>query len=343
MRALPRWRTRSRAQTSSCSRPGSTRPGSWCPPEARLLENKVVVDPSNPIGFDENGQMFRTLPEGQSSGSVVAGLLPASAHYVKAFGTLGAGAARDRREPRAADRSLLRHRRRRCGGDRPTPDQGSRLRAVEGGRRLRRGSNRGPRRRAPGADLRSRRGAGHHRNGRSKDMSATDTATLPDYAPIPRRGARAGPQRAGLLRRPSRAEPLLRHGRHLHVGVPDDLGRRRRARRAADAREQHPARDRRDRLRERRQQQGRVPHLLAPPLRPRRRGVAVRQERDPHRARGDAERSCCGTTTRRGLRTRRRSRTSAPSRSAVSGSTSPGTAPTTRPTTSSSTCPATTR
>jgi predicted dinucleotide-binding enzyme len=60
------------------------------PPEARLLENKVVVDPSNPIGFDENGQMFRTLPEGQSSGSVVAGLLPASAHYVKAFGSLGA-------------------------------------------------------------------------------------------------------------------------------------------------------------------------------------------------------------------------------------------------------------
>jgi 8-hydroxy-5-deazaflavin:NADPH oxidoreductase len=59
------------------------------PRVASLLENKVVVDPSNPIGF-ENGQMVRTLPEGQSSGSVVAGLLPASAHYVKAFGTLGA-------------------------------------------------------------------------------------------------------------------------------------------------------------------------------------------------------------------------------------------------------------
>jgi hypothetical protein len=59
------------------------------PPETRLLENKVVVDPSNPIGF-ENGQMIRTLPEGQSSGSVVLSLLPASAHYVKAFGTLGA-------------------------------------------------------------------------------------------------------------------------------------------------------------------------------------------------------------------------------------------------------------
>jgi 8-hydroxy-5-deazaflavin:NADPH oxidoreductase len=53
------------------------------------LENKIVVDPSNPIGF-ENGQMIRTLPQGESSGSVVAGLLPASAHYVKAFGTLGA-------------------------------------------------------------------------------------------------------------------------------------------------------------------------------------------------------------------------------------------------------------
>jgi len=60
------------------------------PARTRLLEDKVVVDPSNPIGFDENGQMFRTLPEGKSSGSVVAGLLPESAHYVKAFGTLGA-------------------------------------------------------------------------------------------------------------------------------------------------------------------------------------------------------------------------------------------------------------
>ena len=73
------------------------------PARARLLEDKVVVDPSNPIGFDENGQMFRTLPQGESSGSVVAGLLPASAHYVKAFGTLGAVeqlATSANREPR---------------------------------------------------------------------------------------------------------------------------------------------------------------------------------------------------------------------------------------------------
>jgi 8-hydroxy-5-deazaflavin:NADPH oxidoreductase len=60
------------------------------PTQVRLLEDKVVVDPSNPIGFDESGQMIRTLPEGESSGSVVAGLLPAGAHYVKAFGSLGA-------------------------------------------------------------------------------------------------------------------------------------------------------------------------------------------------------------------------------------------------------------
>jgi predicted dinucleotide-binding enzyme len=58
--------------------------------DAALLEGKVVVDPSNPIGFDEKGQMFRTLPDGQSAASVVAGLLPASAHYVKAFGSLAA-------------------------------------------------------------------------------------------------------------------------------------------------------------------------------------------------------------------------------------------------------------
>ena len=72
------------------------------PEHARVLEDKVVVDPSNPVAFDENGQATRTLPERQSAGSLVAALLPAGAHYVKAFGTLGAdalaGAAR--REPR---------------------------------------------------------------------------------------------------------------------------------------------------------------------------------------------------------------------------------------------------
>jgi hypothetical protein len=72
--------------------------------DAGLLDDKVVVDPSNPLGFDEQGQMIRTLPDDQSSGSVVAALLPAGAHYVKAFGTLGAEALASaaNRQPRRA-------------------------------------------------------------------------------------------------------------------------------------------------------------------------------------------------------------------------------------------------
>src|SRR5213080_2626815 len=71
---------------------------------ADLLEGKVVVDPSNPIGFDENGEMTRTLPNDQSAGSVVAAMLPTNAHYVKAFGTLAADslASAANREPRRA-------------------------------------------------------------------------------------------------------------------------------------------------------------------------------------------------------------------------------------------------
>jgi hypothetical protein len=70
---------------------------------ARLVD-KVVVDPSNPIAFDEKGQITRTLPDDQSAGSVVAASLPSGAHYVKAFGTLGADtlASAAHREPKRA-------------------------------------------------------------------------------------------------------------------------------------------------------------------------------------------------------------------------------------------------
>jgi predicted dinucleotide-binding enzyme len=73
------------------------------PQHAQLLEGKVVIDPSNPIGFDEQGQLIRTLPDEQSAGSIVASLLPSSARYVKGFGTLAAEAlaASANREPRA--------------------------------------------------------------------------------------------------------------------------------------------------------------------------------------------------------------------------------------------------
>src|SRR5213593_2978812 len=68
-----------------------------------LLKGKVVVDPSNPVGQDTNGGVVRTLPDDQSSGSVVAGLLPAEARFVKAFGTLGAESlvSEANRNPRA--------------------------------------------------------------------------------------------------------------------------------------------------------------------------------------------------------------------------------------------------
>jgi len=54
------------------------------------LAGKVVVVPSNPVGIDAHGDVSRLLPEGQSSGEVVAGWLPAGAHLAMAFGTLPA-------------------------------------------------------------------------------------------------------------------------------------------------------------------------------------------------------------------------------------------------------------
>ena len=69
-----------------------------------LLTGKVVVDPTNPIKLRDDGTLQRSLPEGESSGSVVAGLLPPEAHYAKAFGSLGAQslAASSNRSPRRA-------------------------------------------------------------------------------------------------------------------------------------------------------------------------------------------------------------------------------------------------
>jgi len=69
-----------------------------------LLDGKVVADPSNPLGVNADGTVFRTLPDGQSQGSLVAAMLPAGAHYVKAFGTLDAGslASSANRAPRRA-------------------------------------------------------------------------------------------------------------------------------------------------------------------------------------------------------------------------------------------------
>jgi len=54
------------------------------------LTGKLVVVPSNPLTTDAQGNVSRVLPEGQSSGEVVAGWLPAGARLAMAFGTLSA-------------------------------------------------------------------------------------------------------------------------------------------------------------------------------------------------------------------------------------------------------------
>ena len=57
---------------------------------ADALTGKLVVVPSNPVGIDAQGNVPRLLPEGQSSGGVVAGWLPAGARLAMAFGTMSA-------------------------------------------------------------------------------------------------------------------------------------------------------------------------------------------------------------------------------------------------------------
>jgi 8-hydroxy-5-deazaflavin:NADPH oxidoreductase len=52
------------------------------------LAGKVIVDPSNPVGPDGAGGYHKVIGEQESSGQILAGLLPAGARLVKAFGTL---------------------------------------------------------------------------------------------------------------------------------------------------------------------------------------------------------------------------------------------------------------
>jgi 8-hydroxy-5-deazaflavin:NADPH oxidoreductase len=58
---------------------------------ADSLAGQLVVVPSNPLSTDAHGNVSRLLPEGQSSGEVVAGWLPAGTRLAMAFGTLSAG------------------------------------------------------------------------------------------------------------------------------------------------------------------------------------------------------------------------------------------------------------
>jgi 8-hydroxy-5-deazaflavin:NADPH oxidoreductase len=57
---------------------------------AEPLAGTVVIVPSNPLSTDAHGNVYRLLPDGQSSGEVVAGWLPPRAHLAMAFGSMSA-------------------------------------------------------------------------------------------------------------------------------------------------------------------------------------------------------------------------------------------------------------
>ena len=66
------------------------------------LAGKVIIDPTNPVGQDGHGGFQKLIGEQESSGQILADLLPPGARLVKAFGTLSAdslsAAARRERE-----------------------------------------------------------------------------------------------------------------------------------------------------------------------------------------------------------------------------------------------------
>ena len=70
------------------------------------LSGKIVVDPSNPIAPDGKGGFTKTIPAEQSSGTIIAGLLPNDAELVKAFGSLG-GASLASAANRVPDKAVL--------------------------------------------------------------------------------------------------------------------------------------------------------------------------------------------------------------------------------------------
>ena len=54
------------------------------------LADRLVVVPSNPVSLDAQRNLVRLVPEGQSSGEVVAGWLPAGTRFAMAFGAMSA-------------------------------------------------------------------------------------------------------------------------------------------------------------------------------------------------------------------------------------------------------------
>jgi len=70
------------------------------------LAGRVVIVPSNPVTLDAHGDVVRVLPQGQSSGKVVTGWLPAGALTAMAFGSMSAGLFRSAAN-RSPERAVL--------------------------------------------------------------------------------------------------------------------------------------------------------------------------------------------------------------------------------------------
>jgi predicted dinucleotide-binding enzyme len=68
------------------------------------LVGKVVVDPSNAVAPGDDGSFHKIIGEQESSGQILADLLPPGARLVKAFGTLSAAtlSSAARRQPERA-------------------------------------------------------------------------------------------------------------------------------------------------------------------------------------------------------------------------------------------------
>jgi predicted dinucleotide-binding enzyme len=73
---------------------------------AGSLTGQLVVVPSNPVGLDAQGNVVRLLPEGQSSGQVVAGWLPAGTRLAMAFGSMS-GDLFEANSNRSPERAVL--------------------------------------------------------------------------------------------------------------------------------------------------------------------------------------------------------------------------------------------
>jgi predicted dinucleotide-binding enzyme len=71
---------------------------------ADALGDTSLIVPSNPVGLDPQGKVVRLLPEGQSSGDVVAGWLPVGTGFSMAFGSMSGGLfeSSSRRSPELA-------------------------------------------------------------------------------------------------------------------------------------------------------------------------------------------------------------------------------------------------